>query len=198
MLLVLSSKDANTSVYNYSIVEAPAGASVASDGYGNCLMDFSACGLSASNLNIGDIRIKAVLYGGEEATITVKGVKAKATKPTVRIAPMKVFKEVTATVKASTNAVCTYKTADGHIHAIEPEKYVAAAAKGADIQQNPMSESEFLTYNMSKNSGSVKVTLTFAGGLQKTVTVKGRRPDLKLRYAPYTKTKERLAKLFLR
>ncbi|MBR5419709.1 MAG: hypothetical protein IK115_01025 [Lachnospiraceae bacterium] len=174
MLLVPAFKDAEVTIYNFTILEAPAGATGASDGLGNYVMDLSNCGLSAKKLNIGDIKLKAVLYGGEEVTITVKGVKAKAGKPTVRTTQMKVIRDADAVVKSSVNIVSCWKDAAGYMHTLNPVKVEVGAAKGAEFKQNEMDDLEFATLSMAKKSGSLKVTLIFPGEVKKTITLKAK------------------------
>ncbi len=72
---------------------------------------------------------------------------------------------------AVANLVCSYKDASGAQHFIEPESITIKGQKNvkAVIGEDKMS---ITVSNLTKNSGSVKLTLGFHGGITKNVTVK--------------------------
>ena len=72
---------------------------------------------------------------------------------------------------AVANLVCSYKDASGAQHFIAPESITIKGQKNvkAVIGEDKMS---ITVSNLTKNSGSVTLTLGFHGGITKNVTVK--------------------------
>lgn len=131
-------------------------------------MDYEGSSLNAKNLKIGDMSFKLKLSGVEdEISVTLKNVKAKKTAVKVKAAKVSMGSNGTAVA----NLVCSYKDAGGDLHLIAPESISIKSMKNVKAEVGEDKTSVTVS-NLTKNSGNVKLTLTFRGGVTKNVTVK--------------------------
>ena len=106
----------------------------------------------------------------------MNNVKAKKTTPKVKLSAVTIPAEAEAAegkVIGSTNIVSTYKLDSGKVRLIKPVKVeIAGTPKGVTAKVNDEDMTEIDVYSISKKNATVKVKLTYAGGVTKTVTVK--------------------------
>ncbi len=70
------------------------------------------------------------------------------------------------------NLVSTYKTGSGTVRLIDPVKTeIVGTPKNVTAAVNENDPTEVDIYSLTRKSGSVKVKLTYTGGVTKTVTV---------------------------
>ena len=74
------------------------------------------------------------------------------------------------TVIGSANIISTYKDSAKHVQTISPTK-VTLDCKNVDARPDG-NNGRILITKLDGNSGSVKATLTYPGGVTKTVTIK--------------------------
>ena len=135
---------------------------------GNIVVDYEGNVLNAKNLKIGDLSFKLKISDiDDEVTVTLKNVKAKKTNVKVKAAKV----SLGTNDEAVANIVCSYKDASGAQHLIAPESITIKGQKNvkAVIGEDKTS---ITVSNLTKNSGSVTLTLGFHGGITKNVTVK--------------------------
>ncbi|MBO4265870.1 MAG: hypothetical protein J5910_01645, partial [Lachnospiraceae bacterium] len=137
--------------------------------------------MKASNLKIGDmtfILTVADSTGGNsvEVTMLVKNVSAKKTTPTVKTAKVVIPKALAesadgTTVIGTANILSNYKNSAKHTQMIAPVG-VTLDKKGVEAEVDPDDPSRILIKKLTGNSGNVKATLTYPGGVTKAVTIK--------------------------
>ena len=139
---------------------------------GNIIISFSECGLKADDLNIGDMNFDLRFSSGVVARLTLKNVKAKKTTPKVRTAAVNIYEEANGSIKGSVNIISTYKDAAGNTEMLIPGTVTLSDAKGGEFVVNDYDRTEIDIKDLTAKSGSVKVKLTFDGGVTKTVKVR--------------------------
>ncbi|MCR5250441.1 MAG: hypothetical protein K6E50_07545 [Lachnospiraceae bacterium] len=140
---------------------------------GNIYIAFDDGSLNAKNLNIGDMKI-TLTSGSSKAVVNLKNVKAKKTTPKVRAAVVNISPDAKGEVKGSVNLQCVYKDAGGNLRVMIPNTVTIGTAKGGEFVVNDYDRTEIDVKSLSGKSGSVKATLTFAGGVTKGVTIKAK------------------------
>ncbi|MBR3306823.1 MAG: InlB B-repeat-containing protein [Lachnospiraceae bacterium] len=135
---------------------------------GNIIVDYEGNSLNTKNLKIGDMSFKLKLSGVEdEISVTLKNVKAK--KSAIKVKAAKVSMGSNGTAVA--NLVCSYKDASGDLYLIAPENISIKSTKNVKAEVGE-DKTAVTVSNLTRNSGNVKLTLTFRGGVTKNVTVK--------------------------
>ncbi|MCR4643238.1 MAG: hypothetical protein K5697_14585, partial [Lachnospiraceae bacterium] len=104
-----------------------------------------------------------------------KNVKAQKTTPKVRTAAVTVIGDTAGKVNSSVNILCTYKDKGGNLRVVIPNQVELGTAKGGEFVVNECDRTEVNVKTLTGKSGSVKLTLTFNGGVTKTVTVKAKK-----------------------
>ena len=135
---------------------------------GNIVVDYSGDALDAKHLKIGNLTFKLKISDvEEEIPVTIKNVKAKKSSINVKAAKVKLNGGKTGVA----NLICSYKDSAGNLHLIAPiSTYVVKPTKvKAVVSDDP---TVINISDLSGKSGSIKLKLTFAGGVTKTVTVK--------------------------
>ena len=111
-------------------------------------------------------------YGGVVTTVTLKNVKAKKSTPKVRTATVNIYEDANGSIKGSVNILSTCKDAGGNVMMLIPGVVVLSDAKGGEFVVNDYDRTEIDIKDLTAKSGSVKVKLTFDGGVTKTVKVR--------------------------
>ncbi|MBQ7481786.1 MAG: hypothetical protein IJT80_07905, partial [Lachnospiraceae bacterium] len=138
--------------------------------------------MKASNLKIGDMTFTLTVTdssaGGNQVDVTmlVKNVSAKKTTPTVKAAKVVIPKAIAEnadgmTVIGTANILSNYKDSAKHTQMITPVS-VKLDPKSVVAEVDPEDQSRILIKKLNGSSGSVKATLTYPGGVTKTVTIK--------------------------
>lgn len=138
--------------------------------------------MKAKSLKIGDMTLKLTVTdssaGGTpvEVTMLVKNVAAKKTTPVTKtsnvVIPKALAEKADGTyVIASANILSTYKDSAKHVRTIEP---VSAELTPQNVvaEVDPDIAGRILIKKLNGKSGSVKVKLTYPGGVTKTITIK--------------------------
>jgi hypothetical protein len=136
--------------------------------------------MKASDLKIGDMTLSLTVLdsAGAEAQVplTLKNVTAKKTAPSVKSSKV-VIPKATAdkadgtTVIATANIRSSFKDSAKHTQNITPTD-VTLTNKNVVAETDPADRSRILIKKLTGKSGTIKATLTYAGGVTKTVTVK--------------------------
>ena len=137
--------------------------------------------MKASNLKIGDMTFTLTVAdsstGGTpvEVTMLVKGVSAKKTSPAAKAAKVVIPKSLAesadgTTVIGTANIISSYKDSAKHTQMMIPVS-VALANKGVEAEVASYDQSRILIKKLDGKSGSIKATLTYPGGVTKTVTI---------------------------
>ena len=133
--------------------------------------------MDAKKLKIGNMKF-ALTVDGIEAPVefTVKNVTAKKTTPKVKASKVIIPKSALekadgTTVIAAANILSTYKDTAKHVQTIKPAG-VKLNCKKVTAEVDPDNSSRILIKKLEGKSGSVKATLTYPGGVTKTVTIK--------------------------
>ena len=146
---------------------------------GNIEVAYSGSALTAKNLKIGDMTFELTVtdYDGNKISVplTVKNVSAKKTTPTVKAAKVVIPKASAekadgTTVIGSANIISTYKDSAKHVQTIQPTD-VTLSCKNVEARADG-NNGRILITKLNGNSGSIKATLTYPGGVTKTVTIK--------------------------
>ncbi|MBR3524415.1 MAG: hypothetical protein IKO11_01085 [Lachnospiraceae bacterium] len=111
-------------------------------------------------------------HSSGDTVISLKNVKAKKTTPKVRTSSVNIYPDANGTVKGSVNIVSYYTGASGYSWLLVPTQVNPGTVKGAEFAVNDYDRTEIDVLSLAGKSGSVKVTLTFPGGVTKNVTVK--------------------------
>ena len=175
MVVVPTLKDVSGRIEAVSVAEE--GFTARLNAAGNIVIDYSGDAYDAKNLNIGTLTLTVKISGVEEAVkLTMNNVKAKKTTPKVKLSAVTIPAEAEAAegkVIGSTNIVSTYKLDSGKVRLIKPVKVeIAGTPKGVTAKVNDEDMTEIDVYSISKKNATVKVKLTYAGGVTKTVTMK--------------------------
>lgn len=137
--------------------------------------------MKASNLKIGDMTFTLTVAdsstGGTqvEVTMLVKGVSAKKTSPVAKAAKVVIPKSLAesadgTTVIGTANIISSYKDSAKHTQMLIPVS-VTPANKGVEAEVASYDQSRILIKKLDGKSGSIKATLTYQGGVTKTVTI---------------------------
>lgn len=138
--------------------------------------------MTAKNLKIGDMTLTLTLDDNDgagepvEVDVTIKNVSAKKTVPTVKAAKVTIPKAAAeagdgSIVIGSANLLSTYKDSGKQVRTITPVD-VSLSPKNVEAELDPNDPGCILIKKLTGKSGSIKATLTFAGGVTKTVTIK--------------------------
>ena len=136
--------------------------------------------MTASDLKIGDMTLTLTVEDSEgveaKVPLTLKSVTAKKTTPAVRsgeiVIPKALAEKADGTyVIAAANILSTYKDSAKHVRTIEP---VSAELTPQNVvaEVDPDNPSRILIKKLSGKKGSVKVKVTYPGGVTKTETIK--------------------------
>ncbi|MBQ8946402.1 MAG: hypothetical protein IJ058_06245 [Lachnospiraceae bacterium] len=146
---------------------------------GNIEVSYSGSLLSAKNLKVGDMTFILTVTDNDgnkiSVPLTVKNVSAKKTKPTVKAVKVTIPKASAEkadgkSVIGSANIISTYKDSAKHVQTIVPTK-VTLECKSVEARADG-NNGKILITKLDGNSGSVKATLIYPGGVTKTVTIK--------------------------
>ena len=137
---------------------------------GNMYIYFDDNSLTAKNLNIGDMKF-TLKHGSEEYVVSLKNVKAQKTTPKVRTTVVNYTEGC-----CSVNILSTFKDKGGNLRVVIPDQVTLGSAKGGEFVVNDYDRTEINVKSLTGKSGSVKVTLTFRGGMTKTVNLKAKPP----------------------
>ena len=147
---------------------------------GNICVDLAKLSyLSADNLKVGDISVKLEVKGiGSDVTVRLKKVTAKKTTPVVKAGKVVIPADADTsgkTVIAEANILSTWKDGLKNIRTVDPVS-ISLEGKNVIAERDPddKTNSRILIkgFTEGKVSGSVKATLTYPGGVKKTVTIK--------------------------
>ena len=115
--------------------------------------------------------------GGNEVSVpfTLKNVSAKKTNPTAKAVKVTIPKASAEkadgkTVIGSANILSTWKDSAKHVQALQPTN-VKLDCKSVEARADGITGRILIT-KLTGGSGSVKATLTYPGGVTKTVTIK--------------------------
>lgn len=145
---------------------------------GNIEVSYSGSLLSAKNLKVGDMTFILTVTDNDgnkiSVPLTVKNVSAKKTKPTVNAVKVTIPKASAEkadgkSVIGCANIISTYKDSAKHVQTIVPTK-VTLECKSVEARADG-NNGKILITKLDGNSGSVKATLTYQGGVTKTVTI---------------------------
>ena len=171
MVVVPVFKDAGMEILDVSSTTADITAEL-NDG-GNIEIEYTGSALNAKNLKMGDIALKLELDGvADPVSVTLKNVKAKKSTPKVKASVVNISAAAAGEVKGSVNIISTYKDGSGKYHLIAPVSVEIVSQKKAIAEKNAADMTEINIKSMDAKSGSVKVKLTYPGGVTKNVTIK--------------------------
>lgn len=104
-------------------------------------------------------------------SVTVKGLKAKASKPTVKAAKVKVAKDASGEVLGVAIISCTCKGDDKNSYKIEPESAEIMSVRGVEAAVSEVDPTIVNITKLDKQSGAVRLKLTFKGGVTKILKI---------------------------
>nr|MCR4764031.1 hypothetical protein [Lachnospiraceae bacterium] len=135
---------------------------------------------NVKNLNIGTLTLSLTITGIDDpVTLPLKNVRAKKTTPTAKVGIVTIPAGITPVegqVIGTANIVSTYKVSSGMCRTIKPVKAeIIGTPKGVTAKPNENDPAEIDIYSISKKNAQVRVKLTYAGGVTKTLTVKVRK-----------------------
>ena len=141
---------------------------------GNIVVNYEGSAYDVKHLDIGTLEFKLGISGAdEEVTISLPKVKAKKSVPAVKAAKVTVAKDAAGDVIAVANIVCTYKGSDGRYHSIAPENVkITKLSKGTEAALSEDDPTLVNITKLEKKSGTIKVALSFKGGMTKNVTIR--------------------------
>ena len=172
MVLSMVFKDAKFNIYGFDVECDRAIADAGMDPFGNLYVFFKqGNGLNAKNLNIGNMKF-ILHYAGGDIVINLKNVKAQKTTPKLRTAAVNIYTEAGGAVKGSVNIVSSYTGTSGRTWLLIPGDVKLSNAKGAEFEVNILDRTEINIKSLSGKSGSVKVTMVFDGGIEKSVKIR--------------------------
>ena len=146
---------------------------------GNIEVSYSGSELNAKNLKVGDMTLTLTVRDNDgnnlSIPMTVKNVSAKKTTPSVKSVKVTIPKASAekadgTTVIGSANIISTYKDSAKHVQTIAPAK-VELSCKNVEARPDG-NNGRILITKLTGKSGSVKVKVTYPGGVTKTVTIK--------------------------
>ena len=166
MVIVPGFKDVDGELTGVSITDKNYSAVI--NEAGNIVVDYNGDALDAKHLKMGNLTFKLKISDvEEEVSVTIKNVKAKKTTVTVKAAKVK----MNGSKATAANLICSYKDPAGNMHLIAPVSTIVV--KPSNVKAVVSDDPTVINISdLSKKSGSVKLKLTFAGGVTKTVTVK--------------------------
>jgi co-chaperonin GroES (HSP10) len=132
--------------------------------------------MDAKNLKIGNMKFTLTVDGiTDPVEFTIKNVSAKKTNPTAKgtkvVIPKDAAEKATgSTVIATANILSTYKDTAKHVRTIKPTS-VTLVQKNVTAEYDTNNNTRILIKKLDGKSGSVKATLTYPGGITKTVTI---------------------------
>ncbi|MCR5357258.1 MAG: hypothetical protein K6E63_07615 [Lachnospiraceae bacterium] len=138
--------------------------------------------LKAANLAIGNMTLTLTVIdssaGGNPVSVDMllKNVSAKKTTPKVKAAKVIVPKDAAESgdgtyVIGTANIISTYRDSAKHTKMIAPVE-VTLVNKNVEAETDPSNKSRILIKKLTGKSGNVKATLTYPGGVTKTITIK--------------------------
>ena len=145
---------------------------------GNIVIGYTGDKYDIKNLKIGEMKIALTISGiSTPVALTLKGVSAQKTTPTVKAAQVNIPANVAPAddkVIGTANILSTYKTKSGMIRRINPVKVVIDTAKCKNVTAsvNTADITEIDIIRLSAKSGSVPVAVTYPGGIVKKLTIK--------------------------
>lgn len=146
---------------------------------GNIEVSYIGEALSAKNLKVGNMTLTLTVKDNEgneiSVPLTLKNVSAKKTTPKAKAAKVTIPKASAekgdgTTVIGSANIMSTYKDSAKHVQTISPTK-VTLNCKKVEARADG-NNGRILITKLDGKSGTVKATLTYPGGVKKTVTIK--------------------------
>ncbi len=179
MVVVPTFKDITGNIKEVYVAEpANMGFEASVNEAGNIVIDYTGTDYDAKKLKIGNMKL-ALRLEGVSSTIEVglKSVKAKKTTPTLRAAAVVVpmgTKEPGSKVIGTANILSTYKDASGAVRKLEPAEggVEILSAKNVTASVNATDQTRIDITGLSAKSGSVKVKVTYPGGVTKNLTIK--------------------------
>lgn len=179
MVVVPTFKDITGNIKEVYVAEpANMGFEASVNEAGNIVIDYTGTDYDAKKLKIGNMKL-ALRLEGVSSTIEVglKSVKAKKTTPTLRAAAVVVpmgTKEPGSKVIGTANILSTYKDASGAVRKLEPAEggVEILSAKNVTASVNATDQTQIDITGLSAKSGSVKVKVTYPGGVTKNLTIK--------------------------
>lgn len=138
--------------------------------------------MKAKSLKIGDMTLKLTVTdssaGGTpvEVTMLVKNVAAKKTTPVTKTSNVVIPKALAekadgTTVIGTVNIISNFKDSAKHTQNITPTQ-VTLTKKNVEAETDPADKSRILIKKLTGKGGNVKATLTYPGGVTKTITIK--------------------------
>ena len=178
MVVRATLKDVGGTVESVTVAEE--GFTARPSGNGTILIGYSGDKYNKRNLKIGKLTLSLKISGIEEpVTITMKNVKAKTRIPSVKAATVIIPGDQTTAeggVIGTANIVSSVYLSYGRYIILEPvETKIMKASKGVTATVNANDPKEINITNLKKKSGWVKVKLTYAGGVKKTIKIKVKR-----------------------
>ncbi len=123
---------------------------------------------------LGDMTLQLTVDGiTTPIEVKMKNVTAQKAAPIVKAAKVTIPKSATmdgTKVIAATNITSTYKDSAKNIHSLVPDS-VTLDCKNVEADVDSMDNCVINITKLTGKSGSIKVTLTYGGGVTKTVTV---------------------------
>lgn len=146
-----------------------------SDG-GNIMISYTGDSYSEKNLNMGTVTLKLKLADVDgEIRIPMNKVKAKKSKIKVQAPAVNIPKGCVSgedKVIGSAYIVASVVLSNGRLMILEPESAKIESTKNVTAEFNEDDPNKLDIRSITGSSGTVKVKLTYAGGAEKTVTVK--------------------------
>ncbi len=170
MVVVPVFKDAQTELIDVSSLTADISAEL--NDAGNIEIEYTGTALNAKNLKMGNIELKLELDGMDDQKITLKNVKAKKSTPKVKAGAVNLTTTAAGEIKGSVNIISTCKDGSGKLRNITPTEVKIVNKKKAEADVNAADKTEIDIKSMDAKSGSLKVQLTYQGGVTKKVTIK--------------------------
>ncbi|MBP5609704.1 MAG: carbohydrate-binding domain-containing protein, partial [Lachnospiraceae bacterium] len=170
MVVVPIFKDAQTELIDVSSPTADITAEL--NDAGNIEIEYTGTALNEKNLKMGNIELKLELDGMADQSIILKNVKARKSTPKVKAGAVNLTTTATGEIKGSVNIISTYKDSSGKIHSIAPAEVSIVNKKKAEADVNADDKTEIDIKSMDAKSGSLKVQLTYQGGVTKKVTIR--------------------------
>ena len=133
--------------------------------------------IDVKNMKIGDLKFSITVEGIDAPVeFTLKNVTAKKTTPKVKASKVTIPKSALekadgSTVIATANILSSYVDSAKHTQTITPAD-VKLVPKNVEAVRDESDYSRILIKKLTGKSGSIKATLTYGGGVTKTVTIK--------------------------
>lgn len=167
-------RDVSGSIEDVSVEEKDYEVEV-SDG-GNIMISYTGDSYSEKNLNMGTVTLKLKLTDVDgEIRIPMNKVKAKKSKIKVQAPAVNIkagYESGEDKVIGSAYIVASVVLSNGRLMILEPESAKIESTKNVTAEFNEDDPNKLDIRSITGSSGTVKVKLTYAGGAEKTVTVK--------------------------